>query len=422
MTQKFPSLNDAMLTQIRHVMAEPCVQDALSYCLKEVDVALNEQIEISEVPSPTFQEGERAQLIAQKMRAYGLTDVTIEPSGNVVGRRPGVGNGPTLAIAAHLDTVFPAGTDVQTRREGSRIYGPGIGDNASGLRSLLQMIRSLTMAKVQTQGDLLFVATVGEEGNGDIRGSKALFDGSRAIDGFIALDMGDIYTVQNGATGAHRWRITIEGLGGHSYIDFGCVPSAIHAMGRAIAKVADIEVPDTPKTTFTVGTIRGGTTVNTIAASCQVDVDLRSVDLAQLDRLEKEVLSHFEAAVQAENARWPQADEAHQLKLITTQIGNRPAGLLPDDNAALQATLCTLECFGLPLKKCAPSSTDANMPISLGIPSVAIGTGGETFHEHSLKEYFDATNMHLGPQVALVISLGLVGVGPLNAALPFFKA
>ena len=369
-----------------------------------------EQVKIAEIESPTFAEKVRGEAVMELMRAYGLTDVVMDPSGNVVGRRPGTGSGPTLAIAAHLDTVFPAGTDLKVRREGNLYYGPGIGDNASGIRSMLQVLRALEGAGIRTEGDILFVGTVGEEGNGDIRGAKALFDGSRKIDGFMALDMADVNTLQNGATGAHRWRLSIEGEGGHSYLDYGHVPSAIHAMCRAGALIADLDLPETPKTTYTIGTIKGGTTVNTIAAKCSVDVDLRSVDVAELAKLEETVLAAFEKAVELENAHWPKADAAHQLKLVKTQIGNRPAGLRPDNCPAVQAALAAMATMGIEVKQCRPSSTDANMPMSINIPAVCIGTGGVTNLEHSLKEFFDSTDMEKGPQLATLIALALVGI------------
>lgn len=413
-----PALCPDMLERVKTLESTPAVAAALQVCETEVERAMAEQIHIAEIESPTFAEKVRGEEIMRLMREYGLKDVVMDPSGNVVGRRPGSGAGPTLAIAAHLDTVFPAGTDLKVRKEGNLYYGPGIGDNASGLRSMLQVLRALEAAKIETEGDILFVGTVGEEGNGDIKGAKALFDGSRKIDGFIALDMADVYTVQNGATGSHRWRLAIEGQGGHSYLDYGHVPSAIHAMCRAGALIADLELPEDPKTTYTIGTIKGGTTVNTIAARCEVDVDMRSVSVEELDKLEKTVLAAFEKAVEIENAHWPKADAEHQLKLVKTQIGNRPAGLRPADCPAVQATLAAMNVMGLEVRQCRPSSTDTNMPMSIGVPSVCIGTGGKTCLEHSLREYFDSTDMHKGPQLALLITVALVGLKGEKPALP----
>ncbi len=410
MKDRVPEIEEAMLERVRGLAARDDVARAMSICKEQVAEAMAEQVKIAEIESPTFAEKVRGEAVMELMRAYGLTDVVMDPSGNVVGRRPGTGSGPTLAIAAHLDTVFPAGTDLTVRREGNLYYGPGIGDNASGIRSMLQVLRALEGAGIRTEGDILFVGTVGEEGNGDIRGAKALFDGSRKIDGFMALDMADVNTLQNGATGAHRWRLSIEGEGGHSYLDYGHVPSAIHAMCRAGALIAELDLPETPKTTYTIGTIKGGTTVNTIAAKCSVDVDLRSVDVAELAKLEETVLAAFEKAVELENAHWPKADAAHQLKLVKTQIGNRPAGLRPDNCPAVQAALAAMATMGIEVKQCRPSSTDANMPMSINIPAVCIGTGGVTNLEHSLKEFFDSTDMEKGPQLATLIALALVGI------------
>ncbi|BBF23152.1 M20/M25/M40 family metallo-hydrolase [Sutterella megalosphaeroides] len=410
MTDRVPEIEEAMLERVRGLAARDDVARAMTICKEQVAEAMAEQVKIAEIESPTFAEKVRGEAVMELMRSYGLTDVVMDPSGNVVGRRPGTGSGPTLAIAAHLDTVFPAGTDLKVRREGNLYYGPGIGDNASGIRSMLQVLRALEGAGIRTEGDILFVGTVGEEGNGDIRGAKALFDGSRKIDGFMALDMADVNTLQNGATGAHRWRLSIEGEGGHSYLDYGHVPSAIHAMCRAGALIADLDLPETPKTTYTIGTIKGGTTVNTIAAKCSVDVDLRSVDVQELAKLEETVLAAFEKAVELENAHWPKADAAHQLKLVKTQIGNRPAGLRPDNCPAVQAALAAMATMGIEVKQCRPSSTDANMPMSINIPAVCIGTGGVTNLEHSLKEFFDSTDMEKGPQLATLIALALVGI------------
>ena len=360
-----PTLSEAMKARLADLCGDDRVKTALQVCVDEADRAMEEQIHISEIESPTFAEGVRGEEIARLLKEYGLTDVVIDPSGNVVGRRPGTGSGPVLAIAAHLDTVFPAGTNLKVRKEGHLYYGPGIGDNASGLRSMLQVLRALEKAGIETDGDILFVGTVGEEGNGDIRGSKHLFNGTNHIDGFLAVDNADMGRLLYAAIGSHRYRFTITGPGGHSWTNFSECPSAVHAMCLAGAKVAHVKVPEGPRTTFTIGTIKGGTTVNTIAARCEVDVDMRSVDLPTLEALEAKVLAAFEEAVRIENAHWPKADEAHQLKLVKTQIGNRPAGMRPADCPAVQAALGALDALG--------------------------------------------TDMHLGPQLALLAALAMVG-------------
>lgn len=409
-TEEFSMSNPAIAARMGELIANESVQKALAVAKEEAPRALAEQIAIAQIPSPTFEESRRAEEIARLLREYGLTDVVIDPSGNVVGRRPGRGAGPVVAIAAHTDTVFPMETDVTVRSEGNLHYGPGIGDNASGLRSMLQVLRMLEAAKIETAGDILFVGTVGEEGNGDIRGAKALFDGSRKIDAFVALDMETVARVQTGATGAHRWRLAVDGPGGHSWLDYGRVPSAVHAIGRAIAKIANLELPEDPKTSYTVGTIKGGTTVNTIAAHCEVDVDMRSVAMEELMKVEETILAAFEEAVAEENARWTKAPESAYVKLTKTKIGDRPAGQRPADCPAVNAALEGAKALGIEVTWTGSSSTDCNMPMSLGIPAVCLGTGGHTYNEHSLKEYFDSTDMHLGPQLALLTVLGITGL------------
>lgn len=416
-------LDETILATVTRIAQTAPVKAALQQCVDEAEFAKGEQIRISEIPAPTFKESVRAEEIARLLRAYGLTDVVIDPIGNVVGRRPGTlgKKGPVLAMGAHMDTVFPEGTDVRVTEKDGAYYGPGLGDNASNLRSMLQILRALTEQKIQTQGDLLFVGTVGEEGNGDIRGVKALFDGSRHIDGFLALDSSDVGRILYGATGSHRWRVTISGAGGHSYSDFGLIPSAIHAMGRAVAKIADVEVPEEPKTTFSVGLIKGGTSVNTIAPSAVVDVDMRSVDNATLLELEKTILETFHQAVAEENARWKVTDDEKKLRVSFEQIGSRPAGLRPVDCPVLQSARSAQKVLGIPMTKYNCASTDANKPISLGIPATCLSSGGIGRGAHTPDEHFIFKDIHLGPQLALLTALALVGTEDEAPILPVLE-
>ena len=421
MTQNIPPLSEEVLAQVKKLAEKPEVKAAMEQAAREVDRAMEEQIELCEIEAPTFHEEVRARRVAELMRAYGLTDVVTDPIGNVVGRRPGKGNGPVLALGAHMDTVFPAGTDVKVRREGNIYRAPGIGDNCSGLRALLQILRMFNDQKIETEGDILFVGTVGEEGNGDIRGSKALFDGTRHIDGFIAIDSTDVGRVLNGATGSHRWRLSVDGKGGHSYAEFGRCPSAIHAICRAGAKVGCFKVPADPKTTYTIGTIKGGTTVNTIAAHCEVEVDMRSVSNEELLKLEARVLKAFEEAVQEENDFWGITDESLKLKLTKTQIGNRPAGMRPDDCPVLQTARSAQKALGIELTKYMCSSTDANAPMSLGIPSTCLCSGGRGGNAHSVTEYFEKVNTQLGPQLVFLTAAALTGACGEKPVLPVRK-
>ena len=421
MTQNIPPLSEEVLAQVKKLAEKPEVKAAMEQAAREVDRAMEEQIELCEIEAPTFHEEVRARRVAELMRAYGLTDVVTDPIGNVVGRRPGKGNGPVLALGAHMDTVFPAGTDVKVRREGNIYRAPGIGDNCSGLRALLQILRMFNDQKIETEGDILFVGTVGEEGNGDIRGSKALFDGTRHIDGFIAIDSTDVGRVLNGATGSHRWRLSVDGKGGHSYAEFGRCPSAIHAICRAGAKVGCFKVPADPKTTYTIGTIKGGTTVNPIAAHCEVEVDMRSVSNEELLKLEARVLKAFEEAVQEENDFWGITDESLKLKLTKTQIGNRPAGMRPDDCPVLQTARSAQKVLGIELTKYMCSSTDANAPMSLGIPSTCLCSGGRGVNAHSVTEYFEKVDTQLGPQLVFLTAAALTGACGEKPVLPVRK-
>ena len=233
--------------------------------------------------------------------------------------------------------------------------------------------------------------------------------------------MADVYTVQNGATGAHRWRIAIEGQGGHSYIDYAKVPSAIHAMCRAGNIIADFDPPENPKTTFTIGTIKGGTTVNTIAAHCEVEVDMRSVSNEELLKLEARVLKAFEEAVQEENDFWGITDESLKLKLTKTQIGNRPAGMRPDDCPVLQTARSAQKVLGIELTKYMCSSTDANAPMSLGIPSTCLCSGGRGVNAHSVTEYFEKVDTQLGPQLVFLTAAALTGACGEKPVLPVRK-
>ena len=422
MTEKnIPPLSEKVLAQVERIAALPAVKAAFEQAAKETDRAMEEQIELCEIESPTFHEEKRAARVAELMRAYGLKDVVIDPIGNVVGRRPGRGQGPVLALGAHMDSVFPAGTDVKVRREGNIYRAPGIGDNCSGLRALLQILRMFNDNSIETEGDLLFVGTVGEEGNGDIRGSKALFDGSRHIDGFIAIDSTDVGRVLKGATGSHRWRIAMDGTGGHSYADFGLCPSAIHAICRAGAKLANFRVPADPKTTYTIGTIKGGTTVNSIAAHCEVEVDMRSVNNEELLALEAKVLAAFDEAVAEENAFWNVTDETRKLRITKTQIGNRPAGMRPDDCPVLQVSRSAQKVLGIELTKYICSSTDANAPMSLDIPSTCLCSGGRGVNAHSLTEYFEKVDTERGPQLVFLAAAALVGACGEAPVLPVRK-
>lgn len=418
MTQQLPPLNASIAEHAQKLAARPEVAAALADLKANAPEAMKLQVHLCEIPAPTFHEEVRAAEIQRLMKSYGLEDVQIDEIGNVVGRRPGKGNGPLLAIGAHMDTVFPEGTPIKVRREGNRYYGPGIGDNCSGLRAMLEVLRAMQKANLETEGDILFIGTVGEEGNGDIRGSKHLFNTRKDIDGFLAVDNTDVTRILHTAIGAHRWRVTVQGTGGHSYAAFGKVPSAIHAVCMAGAKIAHIKVPEAPVTTFTIGTIKGGTSVNTIAPSCSVDIDVRSFENGPIEAIDKQIVAAFQEAIEEEHRIWGITDPEKKLNLIVEQIGGRPAGIRPHDCPVIQASRAAQKALGIELKNYGASSTDANMPVSLGIPATCLSAGGCQMKSHTIHEYYDDIDPHLGPQLVLLTALELVGLKGETPTLP----
>ena len=308
------------------------------------------------------------------LREAGLKNVRIDAEGNVIAERPGTNPRPNVVVSAHLDTVFPRGTNVKVRRDGYMLRGPGIGDDCRGLADLLAVARALNKAGVTTPGTITFVATVGEEGLGDLRGVKRLFNETLKdrIDRFVSID-GEGLGVTYIAIGSARFRVTFKGPGGHSFGSFGVV-NPIHAMGRAMARIADFQVPSSPRTTFNVGRIGGGTSINTISSEAWMEVDLRSGDTASLRALEKQFRQAVNDAVAQENARW----NSSALTVTIETVGMRPAGRLPSSAPIVQAAISVSKALNLPLSF-SEGSTDANLPLSLGIPALSIDAGGRGY-------------------------------------------
>lgn len=369
---------------------------------------LAQQVSICEVPAPPFKESARAAEFLRRLVSHGLVNARIDSAGNVIAERPGTGDGPRIVLSAHLDTVFPEGTDVTVARVGSRFTGRGIGDNCRGLAVLLQVAKALSAAQVGTTGDILFIGTVGEEGEGNLRGVRHLFASRSAgrIDYFVAVD-GAGFDVTTRGVGSHRYRVTYEGPGGHSYSAFG-MPNPLHALGRAIAKIAEFQVPADPKTTFNVGVVSGGTSVNSIPFSASMEVDLRSESQAELDRADGLLQAAIQAALREEQDRWPESQRP--LIVRVEDMGRRPAGSQPDSAFIVRAALAAAAALGTPTRLTA-TSTDSNIPISLGIPAITIDGGGSGAGSHGLDEWYDdGESGWQGPQWALLIVLTLAGV------------
>jgi tripeptide aminopeptidase len=387
---------------------DPRVRAALQLIRDDNAWTLAQQVAICEIPAPPFGEARRAADYRRRLAALGLRNVRIDAEGNAIGERPGTGDGPTVVIAGHLDTVFPETTDVRTRRVGGRIHGPGIGDDCRGLAVVLAVARAFQRANVRTNGTVIFVGNVGEEGPGNLRGVKHLYDKELAgrIDYFISVD-GTGLGLTSRAVGSNRYRIIFKGPGGHSYGDFG-MPSPIHALGRAIARISDVQVPQTPKTTFNVGIVRGGTSVNSIAFEASMDLDMRSESAEALADVDARVRRMLTEALDEENAR--ARDASARLSLVIDTIGIRPAGAQPDSAAIVRAAQAAAGTLGFTVRPAA-SSTDANVPIGRGLPGIAIDGGGRGDGAHSLDEWYeDGERGWLGPQWAALIVLTLVGV------------
>jgi tripeptide aminopeptidase len=404
-----PMAAEALGKSFAAMVADARVQQGLSFIKSDDANTLADQKTMVVIEAPPFKERKRSEYYAKRFSDLGLVDVHIDGAGNVIGKRAGGGNGPRLVVAAHLDTVFPEGTDLTIHEKDGRIYSPGIGDDTRGLAALLSVIRALQASNIKTAGELIFVGDMGEEGLGDLRGMKTLFHDDRAIDGFISIDGVDVNRVTYQATGSHRYEITYTGPGGHSFGAFG-LPSAIHAMGRAIAKISDLRTPKDPKTTFTVGTVAGGTSVNAIAGFAKMEIDMRSNDNAALLAIEQQVLAAARQGVEDENARWPEEKEANRVRVDIKLVGDRPAGMPGRDQPIVQVSSLATNAVGLSQKLDTPSSTDSNIPISLGIPAVTLGGGGISGGAHSIGEWYEAKDAYLGPQKVFLAALGLVGI------------
>src|ERR1700686_5359612 len=402
-----PAAGSAVEAAYQAILANPKVTKTLEDIKADDATAFAEQKRITEIPAPPYKEKVRAEYYLKRFQELGFKDAAIDSEGNVIGLRKGSSGGrPKLVVSAHLDTVFPEGTDVTVKEKDGVILAPGIGDDSRGLAALLSLIKSLNGNSLATVGDVMFVGTVGEEELGNLRGVKALFRDHADIDGFISVDGLGITRVVNQATGSHRYEMIFKGPGGPSFQEFG-LPSAIHAMGRAVAKVSDLQTPSDPKTTFTVGTVVGGTSVNAIASEARMAVDMRSDSTEELLKLEARLLDHVKQAGMEENARWKSDKLSVEIKLI----GDRPAGIVAMDSPILQATQRAVTALTrAPRVTFAGSSTDSNLAMSLGIPAVTIGGGGEGGNWHSRNEWYKPVDAYFGPQNALLTILVLAGL------------
>ncbi len=376
----------AMQAVFDALLADPKIQNALAFIDKDHGNTVAELQAMALVHGAPFREGEkRSPMYAGKLEQYGAADCFLDAHDNAFGYVRG-GSAPLIVLESHLDTVFPEETPLTVAKKDGRIYCPGIGDDTAGLAAVLALLRAIRHAGLEPVGTLMLGGTAGEEGEGDLRGIRGLLDDHKDIAAVVSVEPGAVGGIVSGAVGSRRYEFIFKGPGGHSWSRYG-LPSPIHAMGRAIAKMADIKVPAMPATTYTVGTVAGGTSVNSIAREARMKLDLRSVSMDALADLEKTMLGLVGAAVAEENAFRKESGE--RITVETKKIGDRPAGGQPKDAPIVQALWAAIAAIGKEPKLLPPSSTNANAVISRRIPGVVLRTGGETGGEHALGEWFD---------------------------------
>jgi tripeptide aminopeptidase len=390
-------------------MATPHVARALRFFENKADAITEEQIRICSIPASPFGEQERAEYLSRKFSELGLTEVEIDEEGNCLGLLRGSSRSPLMVVSAHLDTVFSANTDFNVVRRDGRLYAPGIADDGCGLAALIALVQAIQSERIPTEGSILFVGTVGEEGEGNLRGVRHLFTKGRwakHIDSFLSFDGPGLDRITNRALGSHRYRVEVAGPGGHSWGDFG-LPNPVHAIGRAISRLASYPAPREPRTTFNVGRIEGGRSVNSIPSEASMEVDLRSAAEAELQRLDAFFRRAVRDAVDEENATRRAGDSL--LKLKVDLIGERPTGETPADSPLVELAIEATKLIGVD-PRLDQSSTDSNLPISLGIPAITLGAGGSSAFSHSLDEWYDPRGRDLGLKRGLLVILGTVGV------------
>jgi tripeptide aminopeptidase len=382
---------------------------ALGHLVELEGELLTDLLELTEIPAPPFGEGPRGERFAEMLAESGLAEITIDEAGNVIGRRPGRDGRRVVALTAHLDTVFPIETDVRVQVEGNTYKAPGIGDNTRGVVALLGILRALEQASIETAADILFIGNTGEEGLGDLRGVKHLFrEGGPQIDAMIAIDGGRTERLVYGGVGSHRYRVTFKGPGGHSWGAFGTA-NPHHALGRAIEKftrTAPDVTADGEKTSFNVGRIGGGTSINSVPFESWMEVDMRSGSQVKLDAIDALLQAAVRDALREENEA---RTTGEPLTVDIERVGKRPAAKGNREAELVQKAAAAIMWAGLE-PDYRISSTDANHPISIGVPAITLSRGGISRDAHSPAESWENTDSHLALQIALLTLLAETGL------------
>jgi tripeptide aminopeptidase len=414
LSPKLPTadLSPALLQEVARVAALPAVRGAFADFLSHEAQLADWQQQLAKIPAPPFGEQLRSEWMLERFLELGLEQVRTDEAANVFGIRPAIGNR-YVALSAHIDTVFPAGTPLNVRQQGSRLYGPGVSDNAAGVVAMLGIAAAISRSRVRHTAPILFVANVGEEGEGDLRGMRHIFADSHWLDSIafnLVLDGAGNDTIVAEALGSRRFEVIVRGPGGHSWSDFGA-PNPIVVLARAIESFRQTPLPVSPKTTFNIGVIRGGTSVNSIPESASMRVDIRSTSTPEIERLERALRSALDMAVANETKAMSQSGKERALGLSAevVTIGDRPGGELPPEARILQVIRSVDAHLGN-VAQVQRASTDANIPLSLGREAIAIGGGGTGGGAHTLQEWFDCTGRDFGLKRILLTLLALTGV------------
>ncbi len=400
--------------EVARLAASPEVRSAFNWFRVQEPQLAHWQMEMARIPAPPFGESARAEWLAERFREVGLDDVRVDDVGNVFGTHPGFGRR-HVALSAHIDTVFPANTPLNIRQQGSRIYGPGVSDNGAGVAAMLGIAALLRAVRLRHALPFVFIGNVGEEGEGDLRGMRHIFSTPRWKDSIaysVVLDGAGADTIVAEALGSRRFEVIVRGPGGHSWSDFGA-PNPIVILAKAIETFTATPVPTTPKTTFNIGVIRGGTSVNSIPESASMKVDIRSTSMTEMERLEQGMRAALNRAVEEETLAAEMRSAAQKRPAVTCEvvvIGNRPAGELSAGARIMQVVRAVDAQLGN-VAQVQRASTDANIPLSLGQEAVAIGGGGSGGGAHTLQEWFDSNGRELGLKRILLTMLALAGVG-----------
>ena len=390
--------------EIKAILKNKKVKKSYEYIIQQEPFTYENLIKLTEIEAPPFKEQNRAIEFKHMIEEIGIDSVWIDLEGNVVGLLKGQEGTRTVGLDAHLDTVFPEGTDVKVRIKNDTLYAPGIADDSRGLSMLLTILKTIRNNDIALRDNLLFIGSVGEEGLGDLRGVKYLFrNGASKIDSWISIDGGSIGRVNNKGLGSYRYRVTFIGPGGHSWGSFGLV-NPHHALGKAIqlfVNSADNYTSKGPKTSYNIGIIKGGTSINSIPFESIMEVDIRSVDPSRLDEMEEILQISVKEALDDQNNRKRMGDN---LTYVIDQIGNRPSGELSPSLPLVQRAMAVTKHFGV-TPRLTRGSTNSNIPISLGIPSVTIGRGGKGGNVHSLAEWWYNDRGYRSIQLSLLLVL-----------------